>query len=231
MSASLSELDCSGNAIDSLILSEGSEFSKLIVKDTGISELHVENSYNGAPISLHAENGYVGLSLQGSSELVKVGDDIMEIKHADTVLWAAPAQGYEFAGWYDAQGGLVSSELEYKLEEGYEYDLTAAFVEAVEPTEEPTDEPIVTSEPTDEPVVTSEPTDEPVVTSEPTDEPVVTSEPTDEPVVTSEPTDEPVVTSEPSPEVPSTGFAGMALLGIAAVSAGIGITAYRRRED
>ncbi len=211
MSASLSELDCSGNAIDSLILSEGSEFSQLIVKDTGISELHVENSYNGAPISLHAENGYVGLSLQGSSELVKVGDDIMEIKHADTVLWAAPAQGYEFAGWYDAQGGLVSSELEYKLEEGYEYDLTAAFVEAVEPTEEPTDEPVVTSEPTDEPVVTSEPTDEPVVTSKPTDEPVVTS--------------------EPSPEVPSTGFAGMALLGIAAVSAGIGITAYRRRED
>ncbi|MDD5980736.1 MAG: PT domain-containing protein, partial [Clostridium sp.] len=201
MSASLSELDCSGNAIDSLILSEESEFSQLIVKDTGISELHVENSYNGAPISLHAENGYVGLSLQGSSELVKVGDDIMEIKHADTVLWAAPAQGYEFAGWYDAQGGLVSSELEYKLEEGYEYDLTAAFVEAVEPTEEPTDEPIVTSEPTDEPVVTSEPTDEPVVTS------------------------------EPSPEVPPTGFAGMALLGIAAISAGIGINAYRRRED
>ena len=105
----------------------------------------------------------------------------MEIKHADTVLWAAPAQGYEFAGWYDAQGGLVSSELEYKLEEGYEYDLTAAFVEAVEPTEEPTDEP--------------------------------------------------VVTSEPSPEVPPTGFAGMALLGIAAISAGIGINAYRRRED
>ena len=191
MSASLSELDCSGNAIDSLILSEESEFSQLIVKDTGISELHVENSYNGAPISLHAENGYVGLSLQGSSELVKVGDDIMEIKHADTVLWAAPAQGYEFAGWYDAQGGLVSSELEYKLEEGYEYDLTAAFVEAVEPTEEPTDEPVVTSEPTDEPVVTS----------------------------------------EPSPEVPPTGFAGMALLGIAAISAGTGITAYRRRED
>ena len=115
----------------------------------------------------------------------------MEIKHADTVLWAAPAQGYEFAGWYDAQGGLVSSELEYKLEEGYEYDLTAAFVEAVEPTEEPTDEPVVTSEPTDEPVVTS----------------------------------------EPSPEVPPTGFAGMALLGIAAISAGTGITAYRRRED
>ena len=68
-------------------------------------------------------------------------------------------------------------------------------------------------------------------TEEPTDEPIVTSEPTDEPVVTSEPTDEPVVTSEPSPEVPSTGFAGMALLGIAAISAGIGITAYRRRED
>ena len=91
--------------------------------------------------------------------------------------------------------------MEYKLEEGYEYELTAAFVEAVEPTEEPTDEPIVTSEPTDEPVVTSEPTDEPVVTS------------------------------EPSPEVPPTGFAGMALLGIAAISAGTGITAYRRRED
>ena len=201
MSASLSELDCSGNAIDSLILSEESEFSQLIVKDTGISELHVENSYNGAPISLHAENGYVGLSLQGSREYFEVDGDIVSIKHADTVLWAAPAQGYEFAGWYDAQGGLVSSELEYKLEEGYEYDLTAAFVEAVEPTEEPTDEPIVTSEPTDEPVVTSEPTDEPVVTS------------------------------EPSPEVPSTGFAGMALLGIAAISAGTGITAYRRRED
>ena len=191
MSASLSELDCSGNAIDSLILSEESEFSQLIVKDTGISELHVENSYNGAPISLHAENGYVGLSLQGSREYFEVDGDIVSIKHADTVLWAAPAQGYEFAGWYDAQGGLVSSELEYKLEEGYEYDLTAAFVEAVEPTEEPTDEPVVTSEPTDEPVVTS----------------------------------------EPSPEVPPTGFAGMALLGIAAISAGTGITAYRRRED
>ncbi|MBQ7433480.1 MAG: Ig-like domain-containing protein [Lachnospiraceae bacterium] len=71
-------------------------------------------------------------------------------------------------------------------------------IPVIEPTEEPTSEPVETEEPTTEPVETEEPTTAPVETEEPTSEPVETEEPTTAPVETEEPTTEPVETEEPT---------------------------------
>ena len=90
------------------------------------------------------------------------------------------------------------------------FDGTKALLEIVapevDPTDAPTEAPVVTDAPTEAPVVTEPATDAPVVT-EPTEAPVVTEPATedepatdDEPVVT-EPTEAPVVT-EPATDAP-----------------------------
>ena len=166
----LEQLLCSGNPIDNIDLS--SNHGLFVFDCPYMAEIELTSQGNmyqdeldNFPFEAHiyAENG--GLIIL---ELAAEVDE-------DSIFWPRPyingraivracaEEGYVFAGWYDADGNMVSIEAELVYTEANTVlNLTARFEQQEAPVE-PTEAPV---EPTEEPV---EPTEEPV---EPTEEPV-----------------------------------------------------------
>lgn len=77
------------------------------------------------------------VNIEGSGT-VRCGDTVISasgsftVKNGDEItLAASPADGYEFAGWYDADGNLISADLSYvSVADGY-LNVTAKFNELV----------------------------------------------------------------------------------------------------
>ena len=113
----LSDLGTAVNPIRSLDLSANAVLSNLFTGDDLITELDLTNNPNLPMDALHAEgNGYVGYMY------LNLG--IVDI----LALYANPAEGAEFVGWFDPNGELVSTEEAYQVPDPWAVtELTAVY--------------------------------------------------------------------------------------------------------
>ncbi|MBR6007332.1 MAG: hypothetical protein IK064_06845 [Clostridia bacterium] len=120
VNTSLTVLGVSGTGITELDVSHNTQLKDLYCKDNPLTELDL--SHNSQLYLNH-----IGLTGDGTigTELIATGNT--------NCVYAVPAEGAEFLGWYNQSGTRLSTEAAYTFYSGTPTTLIAHFTEAVPP--------------------------------------------------------------------------------------------------
>ena len=188
-SSRISQVLVNDNKLTSIDLTEQHYLEVLDLRDNPLTSIKVNSRTMGLmPGTLTAEGyGYIGAHKPFAGQLT---------------IYAYPADGEEFLGWYDEEGNLFSSDAETVLEAG-RYDLTARFTQNVEPTPTPEQPTPTPEQPTPTPEQPTPTPEQPTPTPEqPTPTP---GQPTPTPGQPTPTPEQPTPTPEQSTPTPTPG--------------------------